>query len=776
MDKKKTISSMSLRDRIAYCTGADMWHTKAMSRYGIPSLKMSDGPHGLRCQSGEGDNLGIHASLPSTCFPTGVSAADSWDTELLFKEGEAIAEEALEYGVNVVLGPAVNIKRDPRGGRSFEYYSEDPHLAGKLASSYIQGVQSRNVGVSLKHFACNNQEYKRSNGNSIVDERALREIYLKPFEIAVKEASPASLMCSYNRINGIHASDHRYLLTDILRKEWGFEGAVITDWGAMSDRIRAFQAGCDLNMPGGADYMEEAVLAAVKNGALAEADIDRCAERILKLTEQYPSHPGFRFDRKKHHQLARQIACESAVLLKNDGILPLKRSDIGITGYFAKELRYQGAGSSHINPTELHSVTELCPEIPYVSATDRSGNLIELSRAVKLAKRVKTMVVFAGLPDNYESEGYDRKTIALPMGYNTLIREIAKVNENVVVVLLGGAVMELPWADQVKAILYMGLPGQAGSEAILDLLEGNANPSGKLSETWPMVQEDVITSETFGTKNPCYRESIYVGYRYYDKAKIPVRFPFGHGLSYTAFHYSDPVLNGNILETAVTNTGSRSGKEVVQLYVCNGAEGFRAAKELKDFRKIHLEPGETKTVRFEVRDDFFTVWQDGGFRVIAGEYRLAVGSGSADLRGSVPYTVKGDCIKEPMRGTWYEHPLGAPSQQDFEALLGHPVPEEKEPVRGEYTMDNSCYEMMKDSLVMRLQYLFTKAYISKPFKKEERTMDNPAYHLILTAATDCPMRSLVINSNGVMSESLAEGLLEMANGHYLKGIRKMIRR
>ena len=777
MDIEKILKQMTLEDKVQFCTGANFWKTKEMKQYGIASIMVSDGPHGLRCQGEQSDNLGLNNSYPATCFPTAVTSADSWNEKLINEVGKAIAEEALEYGVSVVLGPGCNIKRSPLGGRNFEYFSEDPYLAGKMAASFIEGVQSQGVGTSLKHFACNNQEYKRQNGDSRLDERTFREIYLKSFEMAVKASRPQTVMCSYNRINGVYSSDNKYLLTDILRKEWGFDGLVMTDWGAMADRIKAFKAGCDLNMPGNNDYMVKEVIEAVREGRLDEKDVDACVARILKMVETgLANKREYQFDRDAHHQIAEKMALEGAVLLKNeDAILPLKKDAICILGHMAEDLRYQGSGSSHINPTILKQVKDVFEGVPHAACVDKEGRLTDLESGLELAKNCEKAVIFAGLPESYESEAFDRDHMRMPEGHNRLIEEVAKVNENVVVVLLGGSAMETPWADKVKAILYMGLPGQAGAQAALDLLEGKVNPSGKLTESWPFRYDDVISKDTFGKKNTEYREGVYVGYRYYDKANIDVRYPFGYGLSFTSFAYSDLKLEGNKLSVTVKNTGNRTGKEVVELYVSPENDLCRAKRELKAFAKVELAAGESMTVSFEIRDDMFEIY-DNGFKKIKGTYDLEIGKSSRDIVLSTKIKVDGEEADfEALKGSWYETLRGTPSRNEWEKLMGHEVPEEKEAKKGQFTLDNSCMEMKDHSLMMKIQYLVTKHIIGKAFPKEERNMDNPSYKMMMTAATDCPMRAVVISSDGMMKQSFAEGMVDMANGHYIKGILKMIR-
>ncbi|MDE7172220.1 MAG: beta-glucosidase [Oscillospiraceae bacterium] len=772
---------MTLEDKISLCTGADFWHSKAMEQYGIPAFMMSDGPHGLRCQSGEADMIGINDSLPATCFPTAVTAGAAWSPELYAAEGAAIGEEALAYGVDVVLGPGCNIKRNPLCGRNFEYFSEDPYLAGKLAAAFIRGLQGTGVSTSLKHFAANNQEYKRQNGDSQVDERALREIYLAPFETAVKEGKPGTVMCSYNKINGVHASDNRWLLTEVLREEWGFDGMVVTDWGALCSRIRGFQAGCDLNMPGGSKYMEKAALEAVKNGTLDEKDIDASVERILTLAFRAAKRKkGGSFDADDHHALARKVAEAGAVLLKNEGkVLPAGAEDMVLIGYMAKDFRYQGAGSSHINPTKYASLTDALPSVPYTPCGDKDGKVteVELSAAAQAARAAKVAVVAAGLPDSYESEGFDRPSMAMPEGHIRMIETVAAANPNTVVVLLGGSPMELPWCDQVKAILYMGLPGQAGGEACANLLTGKAVPGGRLTESWPVTYDDVISKDTFGQKNVEYRESVYVGYRYYDKAKKAVRFPFGHGLSYTIFKYSDMEITDNAVSVTVVNTGAYPGAEVAQLYIAPPKGGLhRPEQELKGFVRVELAPGEGKRVSFPLDSRSFAIW-DGGWKVPGGTYEIRVGSSSRDIRLSGSLDVAGECVPAPdwQAGSWYETLAGAPTRSEWERVMGRPVPITPEPKKGQFTLDNTCMEMKGSSLVMKIQYKITEGIIAKGFGGKKDYSD-PAFKMMMTCATDCPMRATVISAGGSMTDALAQGLVEMANGHFIRGIRAMLKK
>ncbi len=771
MDINKIISEMTLEEKIDFCTGADFWHTK--KSHGVPAIKMSDGPHGLRCQPDEADMLGINDSVPATCFPPAVTAGATWNRELYAKEGEAIGKEALYNGVSVVLGPGCNIKRGPLGGRSFEYISEDPYVAGKMAAAFIKGQQSTGAKSCIKHYAVNSQEYKRQNGDSMIDGRTYREIYLTPFEYAVKEGKVGTVMCSYNKINGIHASDNKELLTDILRTGWGFEGLVMTDWGAMHDKREAFKAGCDLNMPGGFKYMDDMVIEDVKNGELSEEYIDTCVRRILELVDSCVTS-GDEPDMEAHHNLSLQIAREGAVLLKNeDSILPLKKEQMVLIGSMAKSTRYQGAGSSHINPTKLINITDALPTVRFIPCGDTEGYVTheELKTVSEAAKQAEIAVVVAGLPDSYESEGFDRAHMGMPKDYNRMIDTVAAVNKNTVVVLLGGSPMELPWADKVKAILYMGLPGQAAGQAVADLLTGVVSPSGKLTETWAISYDDIISKDTFGQKNTEYREGIYVGYRYFDKAKKAVRFPFGHGLSYTTFEYSDLAVNGRNVSVKVTNTGSVTASEVVQLYIAAPKGGIhRPVKELKGFEKLELSPGETKTAEFVLDDRSFAVWQNG-WKIPAGAYTVMIGASSADIRLCTDIQVDGEAV-ESTASAWYDTLEGLPSREDWESLMGHSVPVPVEPTRGTFTMDSTPLEMSKSSLVMKLFCKFTEKKVMEMMNITDRS--DPMFKMMCTMALDGPIRATVISAGDKMSENMARGLVDMANGKYFCGIKKLL--
>lgn len=769
---EEILRQMTLEEKIALCSGTSFWETKSYAQYGIPALFMCDGPHGLRRQENGADMLGINNSRPATCFPSEVTAAGSWDPALLEQVGAAIGEEALEQGVGLVLGPGANLKRNPLCGRNFEYFSEDPYLAGKLAAGFIRGVEARGGAASLKHFAANSQELSRFNSDSILDERTLRELYLTAFEIAVKEGKPSTVMCAYPKLNGTHCSDNRALLTDLLREEWGFEGLVVTDWGAMNDRIEGFRAGCDLNMPGGSAYMEGAVLAAVRSGRLPEELVEQSARRVLELvgrTHRRKDAPA-PCDYDAHHALARRAAAEGAVLLKNEGeLLPLEEeTPIAVIGAMAGQMRYQGAGSSHINPTRTSQPLDFLPGARYAPGCDDRGDTTDalLAEAAAAAEKARVAVVFAGLPERYESEGFDRDDLQMPDGHLRMIEAVARANPNTVVVLLCGCVVECPWADRVRAILYMGLPGQAGGAAVADLLYGRVNPSGRLAESWPCGYGDVPSSEVYGkTKDALYEEGVYVGYRYYDKAGILVRWPFGHGLSYTSFCYSDLTVEDGTVSVTVTNTGKRFGGEVVQLYVGAPQEGLhRPVRELKGFRKVFLQPGERKRVTLALTQRSFALWQ-GGWKVPGGVYTVQVGGLSALVE------VPGEPLPAPdwQPGSFYETCRGKPSRPQWEAMLGRRY-EARIPKKGSFTMDDTLLEMKDQSLVMKILYKAVEATIARQFGGKKHC-DTPEFRMIMASSAGAPLRCMQIS--GGMKDGLMQGLLEMANGHFLRGIKRM---
>ena len=776
MNIEEIISRMTLEDKIALCSGGSFWETKKYEKYGIPSLFMCDGPHGLRKQERENgaDMLGVNESRPATCFPAEVTTASSWDENLLTEIGHAIGEEAKDQGVGLVLGPGANIKRNPLCGRNFEYFSEDPYLAGKLAAGFIRGVEAEGIGTSLKHFAANSQEKSRFNSDSIMDERTMREIYLTAFEIAVKEGKPSTVMCAYPKLNGIHCSDNKELLDTILRKEWGFDGMVVTDWGAMNDRIEGFRAGCDLNMPGGSEYMEKAAARAVKDGSLPEEIIDESVRRILKLVFRANEvlKSDHTCDYAKHHDIARKAAEQGAVLLKNEeGILPLNHPQrLAVIGSMAKNIRYQGAGSSHINPKHLSQPLDYIKDAEFAMGCDEHGDTDDamIDTAVKAAENADAAIVFAGLPDRFESEGFDRDNMKLPQGHIRMIEEVARANKNTVVVLLAGCVVECDWADSVKAILYMGLPGQAGGEAIAKLLYGEANPCGKLAETWWSSYEDVPSSEIYGkTKDALYEEGIYIGYRYCEKAGKNVRFPFGYGLSYTNFSYSDLEVKDNIVNVKVTNTGNMTGAEIVQMYITAPKKGIhRPLRELKGFKKVWLTPGESADVSFKLNERSFAIWDDG-WKIQEGAYTICVGALTAqiDVNGTnIP-------VKDWQSNSFYESCNGKPKRREWEAMSGITYTPEKL-IKGQFTMDHSVEEMKAFSLIMKIMYKAVEKTVAKGFGGKT-DYENPDFRMMMASSAGSPLRSMQIS--GGMKGGIMSGLLEMANGHYFRGIGRMIK-
>ena len=588
MDIKAILGEMTVEEKAALVSGTDFMYTNPIPRLGVPSLRMSDGPHGLRLQNGSGDN-GVAPSEPATSFPTAACTASGWNQENLRKMGAAIAEECRYYGVHTLLGPGVNIKRNPLCGRNFEYFSEDPLLAGVLGAAMVDGLQGAGVGVSVKHFACNSTENFRFMGNSVVGENTMRRIYLRQFEYIVKHARPATLMCAYNQINGTFCSENRWLLTDVLRGEWGFDGVVMSDWGAVRDRVEGVKAGLDLEMPGDTPYCRRAILDAVADGSLPMADLDACCERILRWIDAWwrPAE-DFAVDWDAHHALAGDIAADCAVLMKNDGVLPLRDgARLHIAGELFAKMRYQGSGSSLINPTRLTTPADAFAARGIASVPAEDADVI---------------LVFAGLTDEYESEGWDREHMRLPEDQLTAIDALCATGKPVVVVLFGGSPVELPFYDKVSAILDMYLPGQNGGTAVARLLFGEANPSGKLAETWPLRYEDVPGHEAFGKGvNEVYAEGPEVGYRYYNAHKVPVRFPFGFGLSYTTFAKGEWERDGDAYVQTITNTGDRAGAEVAQLFL----DG-----ELRGFEKVYLAPGESRTVRIVPEPEPAATWPD----------------------------------------------------------------------------------------------------------------------------------------------------------------------
>ena len=645
---KELISQMTLEEKAGMCSGLDFWHLKGVERLGIPSVMVSDGPHGLRKQDDKADHLGINDSIKAVCFPPAVLSACSFDRALLERLGETVGDEAQATDLSVVLGPAVNIKRSPLCGRNFEYYSEDPYLAGESAAAFIKGVQSRHVGTSIKHFAANNQEFNRMSASSEVDERTMREIYLPAFETAVKKSQPYTVMCSYNKINGTYASENPWLLTKVLRDEWGFEGYVMSDWGAVNDRVEGLKAGLELEMPASGGINDAEIVKAVQEGILDENVLNRAVERILNIVFEYVDNRKEQpLTLEKDHEFAQHVAEESIVLLKNEAVLPLEEQEnVAFIGGFVKNPRYQGGGSSHVNSFKVTSAWDALEEkknVTYAEGFSSEKDEYDeklAAEAIETAKKADKAIIFAGLPESFESEGYDRKHMHLPECQNKLIEEIVKVQPNTIVVLHNGAAVEMPWLKSVKGLVEAYLGGQA----LVNILYGAVNPSGKLAETLPIKLEDNPSYLNFGDGVKVeYHEGIFVGYRYYEKKKMDVAFPFGHGLSYTTFEYSnlrtdkDTMTEGETIQVSVdvTNTGDRAGKEIVQLYVSDLTNAARRPeKELKGFEKVALNPGETKTVIFTV-DKRSLAWYNTEIQdwyAASGAYELLIAASSQDVR------------------------------------------------------------------------------------------------------------------------------------------------
>lgn len=764
---KEILSRMSVKDKIALCSGKDFWHTKDFEQYGIEETMMCDGPSGLRKQENKADMLGVNRSVEATCFPAAVTVAQTWNTEMAEKVGQAIGEEALKENVAMVLGPGVNIKRNPLCGRNFEYYSEDPLLAGMMGASFINGVQTSGTAACLKHFAANNQEFKRFKSNSIVDERALHEIYLKSFEIAVKRGRPKAVMSSYNQINGTFSSDNAWLLKDVLRKEWGFDGMVVTDWGGMNSRIAAFKAQCDLCMPGGSSFQEADALKAYQKGRLGIEEIDACASDVLRYVmtqrEVLKANQGYQYDRALHKETAKQAAVQGAVLLKNrDSILPLKKeTKLALIGHMAEQIRYQGSGSSHINPTGLKQIREYFPDAVYVQGCDEKGGVSEesLAQVRKAAAEADIAIVAAGLTDLYESEGFDRENMKIPAGHLHMILAAADANKNTVVVLLGGSAMEIPFADQVKGILYMGLGGQYTAEALHDLLYGESVPSGKLAETWPLKYEDVISSSYYGSKDALYLESIYTGYRYYDKAGVAVRYPFGYGLSYTQFSYSNLSVDWPHVSLDVENTGGFDGYETVQLYLGTSLKNqFTPDKQLKAFDKVYLKKGEKKTVSFILSDDDLKEWKDGWCDTGVID-TVMIGASSADIRLAETFRTARTAETE---NTWYETLKGEPSLADFEKLTRKKAVQMGMLLPGDFDLNTSLLELKRYSKLASVIAFAAEKVIAQG-NGGKADYEDPAFRMPALAALDGSLRCMMISGGGALPEWLVKMILFEAN-------------
>ncbi len=784
MKHQELLNKLTLEEKVALCSGKDFWTLKGIDRLGIPEITLTDGPHGLRKKNPDSNKSSLSASVPTTCFPTAVTTACSWDEDLLFSMGEALGEECLSEKVSVILGPGVNIKRSPLCGRNFEYFSEDPLLAGKMAAALIRGIQSKNVGASLKHFAANSQEKKRMTIDSVIDERALRETYLTAFEIAVKEAQPWTVMNAYNKLNGTYCSDNGYLQNKILRDEWGFEGLVVTDWGAANDRVTGMINGNDLEMPTSGGYNDAKVCKAVREGRMSAESVDICTDRVLDLImKSKAALTETCYDKNAHHDLAAKICSESLVLLKNeDNTLPLKKEQtVAVIGEMARCPRYQGAGSSNINPTRLDDAFDALLKkgyklsfAPGYNKKKDEINEIMLKDACIVAQRADSVLLFIGLTEEYESEGYDRSHLNMPSSHVKLLEEILKVNSNVAVVLYGGSPVTVPHLDKIKALVNGYLGGQAGGTALAELLSGDKNFSGKLAETYPLCLEDTPCAKIYPATGTTaeHRESIFIGYRYYDSAKKDVLFPFGYGLSYTEFKYSSLKLSKKKIKDTdeltvsfrIKNTGKADGAEIAQLYVKDvDSTVFRPEKELRGFKKVFLKAGEEKTVEIVLSKRAFAYYNVNinDWHVESGDFEILVGASSRDIRleGKVKVESTVEALVPDYREAapcYYNGTMNNATAEEFEAILGRDLPPSTLDPNAPLTILNSLGDAAGTKWGKVINNLIDKALGAVAGEDQAMGM---AKAMVL----EIPIRDFVTMSAGVFSEEMAKGLLMILN-------------
>ena len=787
MKYQEIIEKMTIEEKAAFLSGKGEWQTRDFERLGIPSIFCSDGPHGIRKQAGAGDHLGLNASLPATCFPTAATIANSWNIELGETLGETLGEEAMAEGVNVLLGPGLNIKRSPLCGRNFEYFSEDPYLAGKMAASYVRGIQSQGVYACPKHFAVNSQELRRMAMNSVVDERTLREIYLTGFEIAVKEGKAKTIMSAYNEVNGVYANENKHLLTDILRDEWGFDGIVITDWGASNDHALGVAAGSNLEMPNpGLDSARE-LIAAVESGKITIEDVDLRVDELLDaVMTLYVNAQDKKdeFDVNAHHNVARRAAAESTILLKNEeGILPLKPgAKVAVIGDFAFVPRYQGAGSSLVNPTKIETISEMIGsyDLQVVGSSrgySRTGeeDAATKKEALDIAARADVVLFFFGLNEDSESEGMDRTHMRIPQNQIILLQELGQVNPNLVGVISAGSAIEMPWHHYFKALLHCYLNGQAGAGATLDILTGGVNPSGKLSETIPRRYEDTPAYRYYPSQERTaeYRESVYVGYRYYDTAEIPVLYPFGFGLSYTTFEYSNLSVSEDGVSFDLINTGKKDGAEVCQMYVgMTGGRVFRPKKELKGFTKVFLKAGETKKVEILFDDKTFRYFnvKTNKWEIEEGEYQIMIGASSMDIKLNSTIKKFGTTTEFPYAETsiptYYTGKIQTVPDAEFEKLLGRSIPDGK--WSGQLGANDAiCQLYYAKSGLARFAYNRLTA-----MKKKADESGKPDLNILFIY--NMPFRAMAKMTGGAVSMNMVEGILKLVNGHFFGGLGQII--
>jgi beta-glucosidase len=792
---EEVVAGLDVATKVRLLSGRGFWALEpvpadATGAGGIEGIVVADGPHGLRCQVTSADHLGLAPAQPATCFPTAAALGSSWDVSLLEEVGRAIGEEALALGVSVVLGPGLNLKRHPAGGRSFEYLSEDPLLGGRLAAAVVRGIQSQGVGTSVKHYAVNNQESHRLVVDAVVDERTLRELYLRGFEITVTESEPWTVMCSYNRVNGTYASDHTELLTTILRDEWGFDGLVMSDWGATNDRVAGVRAGLDLEMPGSDGAFDGEVLAAVSDGSLDEAAVDRCAARVVELLQrgrQSGPRPDPHHD--THHALARRAAAEGSVLLVNDGVLPLRPSGtIAVLGGFATHPRYQGAGSSQVNPTRLDRALDLIRDrvgdagtVTFAPAYDaRTGRSTEdqFAEALRVAAAADVVVCFAGLPAAWESEGFDRSTLDLPDDHVRLIEALAATTTPVVVVLSNGGVVHMPWADRVEAVLECWLGGQAGAGGATDVLFGDAEPGGRLAESVPVHVAQLPADRNFPgrPRQVEYREGLHVGYRFHDTVGVPARFAFGSGLSYTTFEWSGIDVTGDgtdrRVELTVTNTGDRAGSDVVQVYVRDPESSVpRPHQELQGFAKVHLGPGESAPVAVPLDRRSFAVWDvvAHDWLVEGGRFDVVVARSSVEPVEVVPIRIESDDVVTAVAPT--AGPVA--TDEEFAALLGRPIPTPS-PVRP--FNRNSTLEDLEATAVGRLLSSVVVREGAKRAAQEFPDPDDATIEMVRSSLKEGPVRMLVLMGGGILDFAQADVLLQALDGRWSAAARSVLGR
>ena len=785
MKNAEIIAKLNLEQKCALLSGAGTFTTLGCPKAGVPSITLSDGPNGVRKQAGAADHLGLNPSVPATCFPTAATVACSWDPALGEEIGRAMGEEAAAQEVAVLLGPGLNTKRSPLCGRNFEYFSEDPYLSGKMAAAYVRGIQSEGIAACPKHFAVNSQELRRMASDSVLDERTLRELYLTGFEIVVKEAAPKTIMSSYNLVNGTYANENAHLLQDILRRDWGFSGAVVTDWGGSNDHALGVKNGSTLEMPApGGDAVRE-LLAAVQSGKITEADVDARLDELLTLvldTSAAVQKHSRSFDADAHHALARRAAAESAVLLKNDGgILPLAAgARVAVIGDFAETPRYQGAGSSAVNSIKVDTLLDCLAQsglqcAGFAAGFDRQGrpDADKKAQAVALAQKADTVLLCLGLDEIKESEGLDRVDMKLADNQIELLQAVEQANPNTVVVLNAGASLETPWLAHCRALVYGALGGQAGAGAMVDVLTGKVNPGGKLAETWANAYAETPAKDNFAGagRTVQYREGLYVGYRYYQTAGVPVAFPFGYGLSYTSFAYSDLKVTADSVTLTVTNTGARDGAEIVQVYIAKpGAEIFRPAQELKAFARVPLAAGESRTVTLPLDDKAFRYWntRTDCWEVEGGRYEVRVGASSADIRLTANVDIRGTNAPDPYAGKALPHYKSGSVQNvpdaEWEALLGHPIPQDKVKIDRNMTLGELNHSR---SPLGWLIWAVLTALLNASFKKGKPDLN-------VLFQYNMPLRALAKMTSGAISMGMVDGIVLEAQGFWVIGLLKVI--